>query len=162
VFVLSLFVFAWVGGVQRELLRGEVVHVQGHAPAVGRVPDLRDAAAELPAERTAVGGRGHGGGLRGGQGPHVAWPAAAAEPLRPLLGQPRQPEGLVEEAAVHRVPVAERVPAGAAQERERHAALGHGCGARGRGAEKCGAAAPDALLWVSSRVFLAGGASGLY
>uniref|UniRef100_A0ABI7WFJ2 Uncharacterized protein n=1 Tax=Felis catus TaxID=9685 RepID=A0ABI7WFJ2_FELCA len=113
-------------GLDRQLLGGEVVDVQGHAPAVGRLPDLRDAAAELPAERAAVGGRGHrGGALDRGQRAHVARPAAVAEPLRPLLGQPGQPEGLVEEAAVGRVPVAERVPAGAPQEREGHSALGH-------------------------------------
>uniref|UniRef100_A0A667I4I2 Uncharacterized protein n=1 Tax=Lynx canadensis TaxID=61383 RepID=A0A667I4I2_LYNCA len=113
-------------GLDRQLLGGEVVDVQGHAPAVGRLPDLRDAAAELPAERAAVSGRGHrGGALDRGQRAHVARPAAVAEPLRPLLGQPGQPEGLVEEAAVGRVPVAERVPAGAPQEREGHSALGH-------------------------------------
>uniref|UniRef100_A0A7N5KPS0 Uncharacterized protein n=1 Tax=Ailuropoda melanoleuca TaxID=9646 RepID=A0A7N5KPS0_AILME len=114
--------------LDRQLLGGEVVDVQGHTPAVGRLPDLRDAAAELPAERAAVGGCGHRGGAldRGrGQRAHVARPAAVAEPLRPLLGQPGQPEGLVEEAAVGRVPVAERVPAGAPQEREGHSALGH-------------------------------------
>uniref|UniRef100_A0A8D2KKD1 Uncharacterized protein n=1 Tax=Urocitellus parryii TaxID=9999 RepID=A0A8D2KKD1_UROPR len=118
-------------GLDRQLLRGEVVDVQGHAPAVGRVPDLRDAPAELPAERAAVGGRGRGhgpGALGGGQRAHVARPGAGAEPLRPLLRQPGQPEGLVEEAAVVRVPVVERVPAGGPQEREGHAALGHaGC-----------------------------------
>uniref|UniRef100_A0A8D0YL90 Uncharacterized protein n=1 Tax=Sus scrofa TaxID=9823 RepID=A0A8D0YL90_PIG len=118
-------------GLDRQLLGGEVVDVQGDAPAVGSLLDLRDAAAELPAEQAAVGGRGHcGGALDGGRGQraHVARPAAVAQPLRPLLGQPGQPEGLVEEAAVGRVPVAERVPAGAPQERERHTALSHaGC-----------------------------------
>uniref|UniRef100_A0A8C0QBM5 Secreted protein n=1 Tax=Canis lupus familiaris TaxID=9615 RepID=A0A8C0QBM5_CANLF len=136
--ILPLFVLAWgylhhaVLRLDRQLLGGEVVDVQGHAPAVGRLPDLRHAAAELPAERAAVGGRGGRGGAldRGGDRAHVARPAAVAEPLRPLLRQPGQPEGLVEEAAVGRVPVAERVPAGAPQEREGHSALGHGWGRR--------------------------------
>uniref|UniRef100_A0A8C2UJM6 Uncharacterized protein n=1 Tax=Chinchilla lanigera TaxID=34839 RepID=A0A8C2UJM6_CHILA len=126
VLVLSLFVLARdlhhaVLGLHRQLLRGEVVDVQGHSPAVGRLPDLGDAAAQLPAQSAAVGGRDLGGG--GGQRAHVARPSP--EPLRPLLGQPRQPEGLVEEAALRRVPVAERVPAGAPQEGEGHAALSH-------------------------------------
>uniref|UniRef100_H0W7U7 Uncharacterized protein n=1 Tax=Cavia porcellus TaxID=10141 RepID=H0W7U7_CAVPO len=126
VLILSLFVLAsdlhhTVLSLHRQLLRGEVVDVQGHSPAVGRLPDLGNAAAQLPAQCAAVGGRDFGGDW--GQRAHVARPAP--EPLRPLLGQPRQPEGLVEEAAVRRIPVAERVPAGAPQERAGHAALGH-------------------------------------
>uniref|UniRef100_A0A8C6D0Z4 Uncharacterized protein n=1 Tax=Moschus moschiferus TaxID=68415 RepID=A0A8C6D0Z4_MOSMO len=109
-------------GLDRQLLGGEVVDVQGHAPAVGGLLDLGDPAAELPAERAVVGGTLDRGG---GQRAHVARPSAVAQPLRPLLGQPGQPEGLVEEAAVGRIPVAERVPAGAPQEREGHSALGH-------------------------------------
>uniref|UniRef100_A0A452F2P8 Uncharacterized protein n=1 Tax=Capra hircus TaxID=9925 RepID=A0A452F2P8_CAPHI len=105
-------------GLDRQLLGGEVVDVQGHAPAVGGLLDLGDPAAELSAERAAVGGTLD---RCGGQRAHVARPSAVAEPLRPLLGQPGQPEGLVEEAAVGRIPVAERVPAG----REGHSALGH-------------------------------------
>uniref|UniRef100_A0AC11EBB0 Uncharacterized protein n=1 Tax=Ovis aries TaxID=9940 RepID=A0AC11EBB0_SHEEP len=97
-------------GLDRQLLGGEVVDVQGHAPAVGGLLDLGDPAAELSAERAAVGGTLD---RCGGQRAHVARPSAVAQPLRPLLGQPGQPEGLVEEAAVGRIPVAERVPAGA-------------------------------------------------
>lgn len=48
-----------------------------------------------------------------------------AETLRPFVRQPRHSEGLLEEAAVAWVPVAERVPDRALQEREGHAALGH-------------------------------------
>lgn len=96
-------------GLDRQLLGGEVVDVQGHAPAVGGLLDLGDPAAELLAERAAVAGPRP---LRR-QRAHVARPSAVAQPLRPLLGQPGQPEGLVEEAAVGRITVAERVPAGA-------------------------------------------------
>uniref|UniRef100_A0A8C4MJJ3 Uncharacterized protein n=1 Tax=Equus asinus TaxID=9793 RepID=A0A8C4MJJ3_EQUAS len=138
-------------GLDGQLLGGEVVDVQGHAPAVGRLPDLRDAAAQLPAERAAVGGPGHGhrGGAldrHPGQRTHVARPAAVPEPLCPLFRHPGQPEGLVEEAALGRVPVAKRVPAGAPQEREGHAALRHPrSGLRVRlccGSEKCAAPGP--------------------
>uniref|UniRef100_A0A8C2QM16 Secreted protein n=1 Tax=Cricetulus griseus TaxID=10029 RepID=A0A8C2QM16_CRIGR len=142
-FVLPFFVLAWglTGdlhhaflGLDRELLRSEVVDVQGHAPAIGRLPDLRDSAAQLPVERTVEGGRGQGRGQghrrgslggRGGQWAHVAGPTSGAEPLRPLIRQAGHPEGLVEEAAVGRVPVPEWFPAGAPQQREGHAALGH-------------------------------------
>uniref|UniRef100_A0A8C3WSB2 Uncharacterized protein n=1 Tax=Catagonus wagneri TaxID=51154 RepID=A0A8C3WSB2_9CETA len=145
-------------GLDRQLLRGEVVDVQGDAPAVGGLLDLGDAAAELSAEQAVVGGHGHCGGAldRGrGQRAHVARPATVAQPLRPLLGQPGQPEGLVEEAAVGRVPVAERVPAWAPQEREGHTALGHAGGAghwgwsrpaeAGRGAGSVGRRSPQSF-----------------
>uniref|UniRef100_A0A8C8TCI0 Uncharacterized protein n=1 Tax=Peromyscus maniculatus bairdii TaxID=230844 RepID=A0A8C8TCI0_PERMB len=130
-------------GLDRELLRSEVVDVQGHTPAIGRLPDLRDAAAQLPVERTSEGGHSQGSGQgrgqghrsgalggRGGQRAHVAGPSRRAEPLRPLIGQARHPEGLIEEAAVGRVPVPEWFPAGAPQQREGHAALGHVLGSR--------------------------------
>uniref|UniRef100_A0A8C0WTI5 Uncharacterized protein n=1 Tax=Castor canadensis TaxID=51338 RepID=A0A8C0WTI5_CASCN len=124
---MFLFLFFFFGNT--GLLGSEVVDVQGHAPAVSRLPDLRDAAAELAAERAAVDGRGHGhgrGALGGGQRANVARPAAGPEPLRPLLGQPGQAEGLIEKPAVSGVPVPERIPAGTPQEGERHSALGHG------------------------------------
>lgn len=157
-------------GLDRELLGGEVVDVQGHAPAIGRVPELRDAAAELPAERAAVsrGGHGHGGGpvhRRPGQRAHVARPAAGAEPLRKLLGQPRHPEGRVEEAAVRRVPVSEGVPAEAPLEREGHAALGHAgvlWGASAGDRRSAGALHPAVLLWASEPGIFSRRVSGLY
>uniref|UniRef100_A0A8C6RSU0 Uncharacterized protein n=1 Tax=Nannospalax galili TaxID=1026970 RepID=A0A8C6RSU0_NANGA len=137
-FILPLFVFAGdlhhsVLGLHRELLRSKVIDVQGHPPAVGCLSDLGDAAAELPVECSTEGGRGHSHGRwalggRSRQWAQVAGPAGGAEPLRPLVGHPRYPEGLLEEAAVSRVPVPERFPARAAQERERHAALGHVAG----------------------------------
>uniref|UniRef100_A0A8C9GM08 Secreted protein n=1 Tax=Piliocolobus tephrosceles TaxID=591936 RepID=A0A8C9GM08_9PRIM len=73
-------------GLDCQLVGGEVLDVQGYAPAVRRGPVLRDPAAELRAERPAVGGRGHRGALDrgGGQGAHVAWSAAGAKPLRPV------------------------------------------------------------------------------
>uniref|UniRef100_A0A8C5X0C8 Uncharacterized protein n=1 Tax=Malurus cyaneus samueli TaxID=2593467 RepID=A0A8C5X0C8_9PASS len=116
------------------LLRCEVVDVQGDLPAVGGLTDLGHAAAELPGQRLAEGraGRGHQGALPGQQA-EIARPGAAARPLVPILGDVRHPEGLVEEAAAM-VPIAERVPAGAAQEGEGDAALGHGAwGCRGEG-----------------------------
>uniref|UniRef100_A0A7N5P492 Uncharacterized protein n=1 Tax=Ailuropoda melanoleuca TaxID=9646 RepID=A0A7N5P492_AILME len=103
-------------GLDLQLLGGEAVDIQGDPPAVGGLRDLGDAAAELRAERTAVVRRGHRRG-RGGGGGGLDRPAAVAEPLRPLLGQPGQPEGLIQEAALGLVPVAERVPAGAPQKR---------------------------------------------
>uniref|UniRef100_A0A8C6YLK8 Uncharacterized protein n=1 Tax=Nothoprocta perdicaria TaxID=30464 RepID=A0A8C6YLK8_NOTPE len=112
-------------GLDHELLGGEVVDVQGDLPAVGRVADLGDAAAELARERAAQRRpRRRQQGALAGQQPVVARPGAAARPLVPVLGDVRHPEGLVEEAAAV-VPVPEGVPAGAAQEGEGHAALGH-------------------------------------
>uniref|UniRef100_A0A8C3UA94 Uncharacterized protein n=1 Tax=Catharus ustulatus TaxID=91951 RepID=A0A8C3UA94_CATUS len=113
------------------LLRCEVVDVQGDLPAVGGLADLGDAAAELPGQRLPEGraGRRHQGALPGQQA-EISRPGAAAGPLVPILGDVGHPEGLVEEAAAM-VPVAERVPAGAAQEGEGDAALGHGVVAAG-------------------------------
>lgn len=134
-FVLPFFVLASdlhhaFLGLHCELLRSEVVDVQGHAPAISRLSDLRDPAAELSVERSAEGwcGQGHRRGAlggRGGQRAHVSGPPSGAEPLRPLIGQPGHPESLIEEAAVCRVPVPEWFPARAPQQREGHAALGH-------------------------------------
>lgn len=143
-------------GLDRQLLGGEVVDVQGHAPAVGGLLDLGDPTAELPAERAVVGGTLD---RCGGQRAHVARPSAVAQPLRPLLGQPGQPEGLVEEAAVGRIPVAERVPAGAPQEREGHSALGHagwsGCVRRrlGEAREVAGAGPRSAFMGLQPGIF---------
>ncbi|EDL41015.1 mCG148442 [Mus musculus] len=134
-FVLPFFVLASdlhhaFLGLHCELLRSEVVDVQGHAPAISRLSDLRDPAAELSVERSAEGwcGQGHRRGAlggRGGQRAHVSGPPSGAEPLRPLIGQPGHPESLIEEAAVCRVPVPEWFPARAPQQREGHAALSH-------------------------------------
>uniref|UniRef100_A0A8V1ANV2 Uncharacterized protein n=1 Tax=Gallus gallus TaxID=9031 RepID=A0A8V1ANV2_CHICK len=120
--------------LHHQLLRSKVVDVQGDLPAVGALPDLGDAAAQLPAQRPAVGRpRGRQQGALAGQQTEVSGPGAAAGPLVPILGDVRHPEGLVEEAAAM-VPVAEGLPAGAGEEGEGHAALGHG--ARGGGAER--------------------------
>uniref|UniRef100_A0A8C3GQB1 Uncharacterized protein n=1 Tax=Cairina moschata TaxID=8855 RepID=A0A8C3GQB1_CAIMO len=107
------------------LLGREVVDVQGDLPAVGALADLGDAAAELAAQRPAVGRarRRHQGALPGQQ-TEIPGPGAAARPLVPVLGDVGHPEGLVEEAAAV-VPVAEGLPAGAAEEGEGHAALSH-------------------------------------
>uniref|UniRef100_A0A674GPG7 Uncharacterized protein n=1 Tax=Taeniopygia guttata TaxID=59729 RepID=A0A674GPG7_TAEGU len=110
-------------GLDHQLLRCKVVDIQGDLPAVGGLADLGDAAAELSAQRLPE-GRGHQGALPGQQA-EIPGPGAAAGPLVPILGDVGHPEGLVEEAAAV-VPVAEGVPAGAAQEGEGHAALGHG------------------------------------
>lgn len=111
-----------------------MVDIQGDLPAVCALPDLGDAAAQLPAQRAAV-GRPRGGqqGALAGQQTEVPWPGAAAGPLVPILRDVRHPEGLVEEAAAM-VPVAERLPAGAAEEGEGHAALSHGV--QGGGVER--------------------------
>uniref|UniRef100_A0A5F8GR97 Uncharacterized protein n=1 Tax=Monodelphis domestica TaxID=13616 RepID=A0A5F8GR97_MONDO len=124
-------------GLDGQLLGGKVVHIEGHLPAVGRVLDLRYPSAQLAAEGPAIGlaggGWGHQGGRgsgellsqRAGQHPDVAGPAGVAGPLAPLFGQAGEPEGLVEEAAAHGVPVLEGVPAGASQEGEGDSSLGH-------------------------------------
>uniref|UniRef100_A0A8C0Z9M4 Uncharacterized protein n=1 Tax=Cyanistes caeruleus TaxID=156563 RepID=A0A8C0Z9M4_CYACU len=119
-------------GFHHQLLRCEVVDIQGDLPAVGGLADLGDAAAELAAQRLTEGRarRGQQGALPGQQA-EISRPGAAAGPLVPVLGDVGHPEGLVEEAAAM-VPVAEGVPAGAAQEGEGDAALGHGVrGCRG-------------------------------
>jgi len=111
-----------------------VVDVQGDLPAVGGLADLGDAAAELAAQRLPV--RRAGGRQQRslpGQQAEIPRPGAAARPLVPVLGDMGHPEGLVEEAAAM-VPVAEGFPAGAAQEGEGDAALGHGA----RGCRGCG------------------------
>lgn len=102
--------------LHHQLLRSKVVDVQGDLPAVGALPDLGDAAAQLPAQRPAVGRpRGRQQGALAGQQTEVSGPGAAAGPLVPILGDVRHPEGLVEEAAAM-VPVAEGLPAGAGEE----------------------------------------------
>ena len=127
-------------GLDRQLLGGEVVDVQGHAPAVGGLLDLGDPTAELPAERAVVGGTLD---RCGGQRAHVARPSAVAQPL----------------AAVGRIPVAERVPAGAPQEREGHSALGHagwsGCVRRrlGEAREVAGAGPRSAFMGLQPGIF---------
>uniref|UniRef100_A0A6I8N7V8 Uncharacterized protein n=1 Tax=Ornithorhynchus anatinus TaxID=9258 RepID=A0A6I8N7V8_ORNAN len=117
-----------VFGLDHELLRGEVIDVQGHPPAVSGLADLGHPAAQLAAEGPAVGGRrggrGHLLGHGAGQQAHVARPAGAAGPRVPVLGGAGQAERLVEETAAL-VPVPERVPAGGPQEGEGHTALGH-------------------------------------
>uniref|UniRef100_A0A8V5GLI0 Uncharacterized protein n=1 Tax=Melopsittacus undulatus TaxID=13146 RepID=A0A8V5GLI0_MELUD len=119
-------------GLHHQLLRCEVIHIQGHLPAVRGLPDLGDAAAELPAQRLPIGrAGGRQQGALPGQQTEVAGPGAAARPLVPVLRDMGHPEGLVEQPAPM-VPVPERVPAGAAQEGEGDAALGHGAAA-GRG-----------------------------
>uniref|UniRef100_A0A669PBB2 Uncharacterized protein n=1 Tax=Phasianus colchicus TaxID=9054 RepID=A0A669PBB2_PHACC len=120
--------------LHHQLFGSKVVDIQGDLPAVGALPDLGDAAAQLPAQRAAV-GRPRGGqqGALTGQQTEVSGPGAATGPLVPVLRDVRHPEGLVEEAAAM-VPVAERLPAGAAEEGEGHAALGHGV--QGGGVER--------------------------
>uniref|UniRef100_A0A493T5M1 Uncharacterized protein n=1 Tax=Anas platyrhynchos platyrhynchos TaxID=8840 RepID=A0A493T5M1_ANAPP len=112
-------------GLDHQLLGGEVVDIQGDLPAVGALADFGDAAAELAAQRPAVGRarRRHQGAFPGQQ-TEIPGPGAAARPLVPILGDVGHPEGLVEEAAAV-VPVAEGLPAGAAEEGEGHAALSH-------------------------------------
>uniref|UniRef100_A0A8B9ER72 Uncharacterized protein n=1 Tax=Anser cygnoides TaxID=8845 RepID=A0A8B9ER72_ANSCY len=119
-----LFFFA-LHCLPSPLLGREVVDVQGDLPAVGALADLGDAAAELAAQRLAVGRarRRHQRALPGQQ-TEIPGPGAAARPLVPVLGDVGHPEGLVEEAAAM-VPVAEGLPAGAAEESEGHAALSH-------------------------------------
>uniref|UniRef100_A0A663E286 Uncharacterized protein n=1 Tax=Aquila chrysaetos chrysaetos TaxID=223781 RepID=A0A663E286_AQUCH len=122
----------WGWGGPGALLGCEVVDVQGDLPAVGGLTDLGDAAAELAAQRLPV-GRAGGRQQRAfpGQQPKISWPGAAARPFVPILRDMGHPEGLIEEAAAM-VPVAEGVPAGAAQEGEGDAAFGHGAwGCRG-------------------------------
>uniref|UniRef100_A0A8D0KQF4 Uncharacterized protein n=1 Tax=Strix occidentalis caurina TaxID=311401 RepID=A0A8D0KQF4_STROC len=137
-FILLLLMFAWKEKNPRGWLEGllgrEVVDVQGDLPAVGGLADLGDAAAELAAQRLPVGRAGgrHQRALPGQQ-TEISWPGAAARPLVPILGDMGHPKGLVEEAAAM-VPVAEGLPAGAAQEGEGDAALSHGArGCRGGG-----------------------------
>uniref|UniRef100_A0A8C3MJJ7 Uncharacterized protein n=1 Tax=Geospiza parvula TaxID=87175 RepID=A0A8C3MJJ7_GEOPR len=129
---LSLPLFLLSFPPSPSLLGGEVVDVQGDLPAVGGLADLGDAAAQLPAQHLPQGRarRRHQGALAGQQA-EIAGPGAAARPLVPILGDVRHPEGLVEQAAAmvpgeRPLPVAEGVPAGAAQEGEGDAALGHG------------------------------------
>uniref|UniRef100_A0A672UJ17 Uncharacterized protein n=1 Tax=Strigops habroptila TaxID=2489341 RepID=A0A672UJ17_STRHB len=109
-----------------------LIHVQGDLPAVRGLADLGDAAAELPAQRLPIGRTGsRQQRALPGQEAEIAGPGAAARPLVPILRDMGHPEGLVEQAAAM-VPVSERVPAGAAQEGEGDAALGHGAAGGGR------------------------------
>uniref|UniRef100_A0A8C3RWG1 Uncharacterized protein n=1 Tax=Chelydra serpentina TaxID=8475 RepID=A0A8C3RWG1_CHESE len=128
-----MFLYTLTGDLHHPIL---VVDVQGDLPTVRGLPDLGDAAAELPAQGPAVGRVG--GGRRGDHGAgdgdrlgslaghqaEVAWPAGAAGPLAPVLEDVGHAEGLVEEPAAQ-VPVPPGVPAGAAEESEGHPALRH-------------------------------------
>uniref|UniRef100_A0A8B9BB72 Uncharacterized protein n=1 Tax=Anser brachyrhynchus TaxID=132585 RepID=A0A8B9BB72_9AVES len=161
IFFFPAFALAALGNLTQErshkrLLGREVVDVQGDLPAVGALADLGDAAAELAAQRLAVGRarRRHQRALPGQQ-TEIPGPGAAARPLVPVLGDVGHPEGLVEEAAAM-VPVAEGLPAGAAEESEGHAALSHD--AQGSGA---GGPAARGLMKTSRRLFLAGRLSWL-
>uniref|UniRef100_A0A8C4ULC5 Uncharacterized protein n=1 Tax=Falco tinnunculus TaxID=100819 RepID=A0A8C4ULC5_FALTI len=121
-------------GLDHQLLGCEVVDIQGDFPTVGGLADLGDAAAELAAQRLPV-GRAGGRQQRAfpGEQTEISRPGAAARPLVPILGDMGHPKGLVEEAAAT-APVMEGLPAGAAQEGEGDAALGHGAwGCRGGG-----------------------------
>uniref|UniRef100_A0A8D2IKV5 Uncharacterized protein n=1 Tax=Varanus komodoensis TaxID=61221 RepID=A0A8D2IKV5_VARKO len=138
-------------GLHHQLLRGKVVDVQCHFPALGCLPDLRDAAAELAAQCSAVGrvggwrrGDGDGDwaghhGLRAGaeHGAHIARPAGGpCRPLVPVLRDKGHPERLVEKPAAP-VPVPERVPAGVAEESEGNLAFRHAQPRRLRPATVC-------------------------
>lgn len=129
-----------VFGLHHQLLRGEVVDIQGHLPAVLGLLDLRHARAHLAGQGTSLmgpqqGGRVHHGGVghHGAHGAHVRrhhgvpqvpWPVGAWE-CGEILVQRWHAEGLIEDAAL--LPVAERVPARGAEEGERNMSLGHGC-----------------------------------
>uniref|UniRef100_A0A670JVP9 Uncharacterized protein n=1 Tax=Podarcis muralis TaxID=64176 RepID=A0A670JVP9_PODMU len=136
-----------------QLLGCKMVDVQGHFPALGSLPDLRDAAAELAAQRPAVcwvgswAGSGGSGGWAGGhwlwasagQRADVARPAGGPRrPLVPVLRDEGHPKGLVKQAAAP-VPVPEGIPAGAAQESEGDLAFCHGEASRSRPEPLCGA-----------------------
>lgn len=130
-------------GLYHQLLRREVVDVQGHLPRVLRLLDLRHAAAHLAGQgvrllghhgpRVHHGAVGHHQAHVWGQdgGPHVARPVGAGV-RGEVPGHGRHAEALVEDPAV-RLPVAERVPAGGPQQGEGNASLGHGCRVGGVG-----------------------------
>uniref|UniRef100_A0A3B4DMZ3 Uncharacterized protein n=1 Tax=Pygocentrus nattereri TaxID=42514 RepID=A0A3B4DMZ3_PYGNA len=117
-------------GLDRELLRGKMVHIQADLPAIRRLLDLRHACAELAGHGAGRKLAGHGGTLhqRGHLSRHgwadVAGPVAAGEEGQ-LLREGGHAECLVKQPAAL-MPVTERIPGWSTQEGEGDAPLGHG------------------------------------
>lgn len=124
-----------VFGLHHQLLRWEVVHVQGHLPGFWGLLDLWHSTTHLAGQCTGLlGHRGswvhpvghHEACIRGQDGrPYVSWPVGAGE-CAEFLRQGWHTEGLVEDSAVL-VPVAEWIPAGGPDQSEGDMSLSHDC-----------------------------------
>lgn len=119
-------------GLDHQLLRREMVDVEGHLPAVLCLLDLWHATAHLAGQGTGLlvhdRCRVHHGGHHRAHvwsqdwGPNVPRPVGGGE-WGKVLRQGRHSEGLVKDSAV---PVTERVPAGSAHQGEGDSSLCHG------------------------------------